>query len=101
MFWQICCLTYPLSKGIFVFVMPRISWLYFVKGRHMSKSDRLENYPLFFEEIGPDRNNQSNDSDYQDRYETVAALSEDQLSALSEDLQSPINTSSQSSNPLR
>ncbi|HSX41365.1 MAG TPA: hypothetical protein VLF21_01890 [Candidatus Saccharimonadales bacterium] len=66
----------------------------------MRKSDRLEDYPLFFEEIGPDSKNPSSDSD-QDRYEAATALSEDQISALSQDLQSPIKTPAQTTNPMR
>ena len=63
----------------------------------MSKSkDRIDDFPLFYEEIGSGRNEQ-NERTKKD----TASLNEDQIAKLGDDLRSPIRSSSNDSNPLQ
>lgn len=67
----------------------------------MSKPDRLDNYPLFFEEIGPGSRRPSADDPEPDRHKAATGLSEEQISRLSDDLQTPMNPPSTKTNPIQ
>lgn len=67
----------------------------------MSKSeDPLENYPLFFEELG--RKDPAVELTKKEiAYERARGLNEDQLAKLSDDIRSPILGRSSDSNPMQ
>ena len=64
----------------------------------MSKSsERIDDFPLFYEEIGSGRNDQTLERTKKDS----AGLNEDQIAKLGDDLRSPIKGSSSDSNPMQ
>lgn len=65
-----------------------------------SKRDQLEDYPLFYEEIGSLRSDRSNESSKKES-PGRGGLNEDQLAKLSDDLRSPMKDSLGDSNPLQ
>lgn len=68
----------------------------------MSKyQERLNSYPLFYEEIGRRSEHSSDQTKKEMAYEQPGGLNEDQLSKLSDDLRSPLRDSSSNSNPLQ
>ena len=71
----------------------------------MSKSEereeRIDNYPLFYEEIGH-RNTHSLEQEKKDAvYEHNPGLNADDIAKLGDDLQAPIKDISSDSNPLQ
>lgn len=66
------------------------------------KEDHIEDYPLFYEEIGRLQQDRSSGHLQADTaYERTGGLNDEQLAKLSEDLQSPLKNHSGDSNPLK
>ena len=67
----------------------------------MKKHQRnLESYPLFYEELGSNRERSIESGKKNDGFSRTHGLSEDQLAKLSDDLRTPIKEPSET-NPLQ
>ena len=64
-----------------------------------NKYDRIEDYPLFYEEIGPQAGSAQTPTDT--AYDRLSGINDEQLAKLSEDMQSPLKNQAGDSNPIK